>query len=110
MISQIVVKEAGAGDPAAAALRLATLDGIPLFDANRSEVESLAEALMVNGALPMKAFVDALHIAVSSVAAADVELQTHREWFHDEENSTRVRRERIRLPATVNPAATFRSR
>ena len=72
VISQIVVKEAGAGDPVAAARRLATLDGIPLLDANRPEVESLAEALIVNGALPMKAFVDALHIAVSSVAAVDI--------------------------------------
>ena len=72
VISQVVVKEAGAGDPVAAARRLATLDDIPLLDANRPEVESLAEALIVNGALPTKAFVDALHIAVSSVAAVDI--------------------------------------
>ena len=32
------------------------------------EVESLAEALIVNGALPIKAFVDAAHIAVCAVA------------------------------------------
>ena len=49
----------GGGRSGAAAWRLATLDGIPLLDANRPEVESLAEALIVNGALPMKAFVDA---------------------------------------------------
>ena len=72
VISQIVVKEAGAGDPVAAARRLATLDGIPLLDANRPEVESLAEALIANGALSMKAFVDALRIALSSVAAVDI--------------------------------------
>ena len=72
MISQLLVKEAGAGDPVAAARRLATLEGIPLLDANRPEVESLAEALIVNGALPMKAFVDASHIAVCAVA--DIEI------------------------------------
>ena len=72
VISQLVVKEAGAGDPVAAARRLATLEGIPLLDANRSDVESLAEALIVNGALPMKAFVDASHIAVCAVA--DIEI------------------------------------
>jgi hypothetical protein len=59
VISQLVVREAGAGDPVVAARRLTTLEGIPLLDANRPEVESLAEALNVNGALPMKAFVDA---------------------------------------------------
>ena len=63
VISQLVVKEAGAGDPLAAARRLATLESIPMLDANRPEVENLAEALVVNGALPMKAFVDASHIA-----------------------------------------------
>lgn len=56
----------------AAARRLATLESIPLLDANRPEVESLAEALIVNGALPMKAFVDASHIAVCAVA--DIEI------------------------------------
>lgn len=68
VISQLVVKEAGAGYPVAAARRLATLGGIPLLDANRPGVESLAEALIVNGALPIKAFVDASHIAVCAVA------------------------------------------
>ena len=72
VISQIVVKEAGAGDPVAAAKRMASLDGIALIDASRPEVESLARSLIANGALPSKAFIDATHIAVCAVANVEI--------------------------------------
>jgi len=60
VISQLVVKEAVSCYPVAAARRLATLEGTPLLDANRPEVESLAEALIVNGALPIRHLLDRL--------------------------------------------------
>ena len=72
MISQFVLDEAAAGDPGAAAKRIASLEGIARLDTKRPEIEALALALLTSLALPQKALVDALHIAVSSVAAVDI--------------------------------------
>ena len=72
VVSQFVLDEAAAGDPVAAAKRMASLEGIARLDTKRPEIEALAQALLTNRALPQKAFVDALHIAVSSVAAVDI--------------------------------------
>jgi len=51
---------------------MASLVGIARLDTKRPEIEALALALLTSRALPQKAFVDALHIAVSSVAAVDI--------------------------------------
>lgn len=72
VVSQFVLDEASAGDPVAAAKRIASLEGIARLDTKRPEIEVLALALLTSRALPQKAFVDALHIAVSSVAAVDI--------------------------------------
>ena len=72
VVSQFVVDEARAGDPVAAAKRIASLEGIARLDTKRPEITALALALLTSRALPQKAFVDALHIAVSSVAAVDI--------------------------------------
>ena len=72
VISQFVVDEASAGDPVAAAKRIASLEGIARLDTKRPEITALAQALLTSRALPQKAFIDALHIAVSSVAAVDI--------------------------------------
>jgi hypothetical protein len=63
--SQFVVDEATAGDPAAAAPRLANLAGIPLL-AITSDVVPLASRLLADGVLPAKARIDALHLAVAA--------------------------------------------
>jgi hypothetical protein len=62
VVSQYVVDEASAGDPALAAERLETLEGIPLLP-NAPEIPQIAAEIMSLGVLPAKAQVDALHIA-----------------------------------------------
>lgn len=62
VISQYVIDEALAGNPALAAERLALLDGIPLLP-HAPKIVTLADDIMSLGVLPEKAQVDALHIA-----------------------------------------------
>src|SRR4029450_9077135 len=61
-----VMQEAQAGDPDAAARRLALLQGIPLL-ALSEEATGLAQALIAPGPLPVNAVVDDLHIAITAV-------------------------------------------
>ena len=68
--SQLVLNEASAGDPAAAADRLRLLDGIPLV-AITEEVQELARALVSPSLMPAKAAADALHIAVAAFAGVE---------------------------------------
>src|SRR6266849_10230981 len=61
-----VIQEAQAGDPDAAARRIAALQGIPLLTLSE-EAAGLAQALIEQGPLPTNAVVDALHIAIAAV-------------------------------------------
>ena len=61
-----VMQEAQAGDPEAAARRLAALQGMPLLTLSE-EATRLAQALIAPGPLPPHAVVDALHIAIAAV-------------------------------------------
>jgi hypothetical protein len=63
--AQLVLQEAGAGDPQAAQERLAVVKTMILLDTTEEAV-ALAEALVKAGALPLKAGDDALHIAVAA--------------------------------------------
>lgn len=65
--SQLVIDEASAGDPSAAADRLKLLDGMPtvLID---EDARSLARAIVSASIMPAKAAADALHIAAAAVA------------------------------------------
>ena len=65
-ISQIVLEEAAAGDPAAAALRLELIGGVTVLKLS-PEAFVLAEELTRAIPLPPKAAVDALHIAIGVV-------------------------------------------
>jgi hypothetical protein len=65
-ISQLVVQEAGDGDPQAAQERLDVLETMTLLEIDEDAV-SLAQQLVRAGALPTKAENDALHIAVAAV-------------------------------------------
>lgn len=65
-ISQLVVIECQAGDPKAAAERLAALTGLPILD-QTTEVATLAEALVREVPLPPRAGADAVHIATAAV-------------------------------------------
>jgi predicted nucleic acid-binding protein len=69
-VSQLVVQEASMGDEGMAQKRLEELRRIPLLDVNQ-DAGDLAQRLVVEGALPTKAAVDALHIAVATVHGMD---------------------------------------
>ena len=68
--SRLVVQECQAGDPQAAADRLAALAGVPLLE-QTPEAASLAEALLRGVPLPEQAASDALHIAITAVHGLD---------------------------------------
>jgi hypothetical protein len=69
-ISQTVLDEILAGDPDAAARRLAYVETLPLLDVNE-EVESLAEEYRSQLNLPRAARVDATHLACAVVYEVD---------------------------------------
>ena len=63
--SELVLREAGGGDPEAAKERLEVLKAMILLE-TRPEALELAEELVKAGALPVKAGDDALHIAIAA--------------------------------------------
>lgn len=65
--SQLVIDEASAGDPLAAADRLNLLSGLPTVPIN-DEVRALARAIVSASMMPAKAAADALHVAAAAVA------------------------------------------
>jgi hypothetical protein len=69
-VSQLVIDEASAGDPVAAARRLEVLNGIPLLSAH-DEIDILAEALLAELSLPDRSAADAVHIALAVVNGID---------------------------------------
>ena len=69
-VSQLVIMEASAGDPAAAQLRLDALAGIPLLPFTDS-VEWIAGELARLSLVPPNAAADAFHVAFASVHAVD---------------------------------------
>jgi len=69
-ILESVIYEASAGDPDAAKRRLEIIAGIPELDVN-TEVELLATQLLERDAMPNKAKIDALHVAVAAVHGMD---------------------------------------
>jgi hypothetical protein len=69
-LSQLVIDEVSAEDPAAARERLKMLKGLPLLDIT-SEVTALASRILASGKIPLKAAADAAHIAVAAVHGMD---------------------------------------
>jgi hypothetical protein len=65
--SQLVLDEASAGDPTAAAERLKLLDGLPTVSID-DDVRDLARAIVSASIMPPKAAADALHVAAAAVA------------------------------------------
>jgi hypothetical protein len=63
--SEVVLVEAARGDPLAAAERLEAIAAVPLLPI-QDAVTSIAEALITRQALPVKARVDATHIAIAA--------------------------------------------
>jgi predicted nucleic acid-binding protein len=65
--SQLVLNEAAAGDPSAAAERLKMLDGLPTVPITE-DVRTLARAIVSASMMPPNAAADALHVAAAAVA------------------------------------------
>jgi hypothetical protein len=70
LISQLVLDEAGVGDPIERARRLRALRGIPIL-ALTEPAAQLAGELIRQGALPQKATVDAFHIGIAAAHQVD---------------------------------------
>ncbi len=70
VVSELVREEAGRGDPAASAERLAAIEDLPIL-AISDEAISLAGQLIGSGPIPDSAAADALHIAVAATNGVD---------------------------------------
>jgi len=68
--SELVIKEAGAGDSGLAANRLAFLEKLQILTISDEAIE-LADRLIHGHAVPQKAAADALHIAICAVNGID---------------------------------------
>lgn len=71
--SQLVIDEASAGDPAAAAKRLALIQALPIVPIDDA-VRALARELVALSIMPHKAAADALHVATAAVAGVQYRL------------------------------------
>jgi hypothetical protein len=69
-VSQVVIDEASAGDPAEVQKRLAIIGNLPDLEIT-ADAELLTEAIMAAGVLPPHAVRDAAHVAVAAVHAID---------------------------------------
>lgn len=69
-VSELVIDESARGDPAAAAYRLEALRDLPLLGMT-PDAESLGRDLVLQAAVPAKAAIDALHIALAAVHGMD---------------------------------------
>jgi len=65
VVSQVVLDEAAGGDATERVRRLRTLRGLPVLPLT-DDATKLADKLVRRGALPPKATVDALHIAIAA--------------------------------------------
>ena len=70
LVSNAVLEEAKRGNKAAAGRRTAALEGIAILAATES-AQSLAKDLLEAAAIPRKAVIDAVHVAISAVHAVD---------------------------------------
>lgn len=66
LISEFVIAEASMGNPDAAQRRLAAVANLVELEANES-VRNLGKALIEHHALPVKAEIDAYHVAIAAV-------------------------------------------
>lgn len=69
-ISDFVIDEIGKGDNTASNARRLQVEGLPSLEL-KEEIPVLAEALMKGTGLPLKAFSDTLHIAMTAVHGLD---------------------------------------
>jgi predicted nucleic acid-binding protein len=70
-VSEVVIQEAGGGEPALAAKRLDHLKGLPILPSTE-EAREVTRGLLQAGILPHKVLTDMAHIAVATVHEMDV--------------------------------------
>ena len=70
VISELVLEEAGKGDPNAAEERLAAIAKLPILSIS-DEAVSLTGQLVSSGPIPRSSAADALHIAVAALNGID---------------------------------------
>lgn len=70
VVSELVIREAEAGDPVAAKRRLEVLETLPQLLLTEEALE-LANAFVTQGIIPAKVAEDGLHIAVATVHEVD---------------------------------------
>jgi hypothetical protein len=99
-VSEAVLREAAGGDPNAAARRTAALQGISVL-AVTDAAAKLASDLIAGQAVPAKAVVDAVHIAVAAVNGMDFLLTWN--CAHIANAATRVMIDRVCRAAGVAP-------
>ena len=69
-VSQVVLDEASAGDAEAATARMGLIGELPALEATE-QAERLTEAILADGAIPVRAVRDAAHVAVAAVHDVD---------------------------------------
>jgi predicted nucleic acid-binding protein len=69
-VSAAVIEEVARGDATIATRRTALLEGIPVLNLS-ADVHRVASRLLLDRAVPAKAIVDAVHIAVAAVNGID---------------------------------------
>ena len=69
-VSQFVLDEASAGDPAAAE-RMALLSDLQILDAGHLDVDRVSDLLIDRHLLPARARTDAQHVAVATIFGVD---------------------------------------
>ena len=70
MVSEVVVRECGAGDSESAARRLEVVRDLPLLLITEQAIK-IAEDLIKQKIVPLKAIEDALHIAIATAHGVD---------------------------------------
>ena len=89
--SEVVLAEAGQGDPDAAQRRIERLRDVPGLAVTES-VEALARKLLEEGALPREATDDAMHVAIAAVHGIDYLLTLNCRHLDNAERKPEVRR------------------
>lgn len=70
MVSEVVLRECGAGDSESAARRLEVVRNLPLLLITEQAIK-IAEDLIKQKIVPLKAIEDALHIAIATAHGVD---------------------------------------
>jgi len=70
VVSELVLEEAGRGDPKAAEARLNAIAQFPILEAE-SDAGTLAEAMVEKGLVPKACINDALHVSISALNGID---------------------------------------